>query len=66
MKTISMKTIALPAMLACLLAAPLAHAADEEDHAAHHAGADDGQASPEDKMAGMKMEKNAGKNGKNA
>ena len=38
---------------------PVAQAADEQDHAAHHPGADQSQAAPaqDDKAAGMKMEK---------
>ena len=42
-----------------VLAVPVAQAADEEDHAAHHPGADQSQAAPaqDDKAAGMKMEK---------
>jgi hypothetical protein len=37
----------------------MAQAADEEDHAAHHPGADQGQAAPaqDDEASGMKMEK---------
>ncbi|MEO8158997.1 MAG: hypothetical protein ABI648_14465 [Betaproteobacteria bacterium] len=44
--------------LACLLSVPMAQAADEEDHAAHHPGAGQSQAvpAPDDKAAGMKME----------
>jgi hypothetical protein len=54
-----MNRFTLTIFLACLLAMPLAQAADEEDHAAHHPGADQGQAAPapDDKAAGMKMEK---------
>ena len=54
-----MKKFTLSVFLACLLAVPLAQAADEEDHAAHHPGADPNQAAPvqDDKAAGMKMEK---------
>lgn len=44
--------------LACLFAVPLVQAADEEDHAAHHPGADQSQATPaQDDKAAMKMDK---------
>jgi len=45
-------------LVACLLAVSVAQAADEEDHAAHHPGADQSQAATaqEGKAAGMKME----------
>jgi hypothetical protein len=54
-----MNRFTLSIFLACLLAVSLAQAADEEDHAAHHPGADPSQAAPapDDKAAGMKMEK---------
>ena len=54
-----MNKFTLSVFLASLLAVPLAQAADEEDHAAHHPGADQSQAVPaqDDKAAGMKMEK---------
>ena len=54
-----MNRFTLTIFLACLLAVPVAQAADEEDHAAHHPGADPSQAAPaqDDKAAGMKMEK---------
>ena len=54
-----MNKFKLSIFLASLLAAPLAQAAEEEDHAAHHPGADQSQAAPtpDDKAAGMKMEK---------
>jgi hypothetical protein len=54
-----MNRFALSIFLASLLAVPVAQAADEEDHAAHHPGADQGQATTaqDDKAAGMKMEK---------
>ena len=44
--------------LACLFSVPLVQAADEEDHAAHHPGADQSQATPaQDDKAAMKMDK---------
>ena len=44
--------------LACLFAVPVVQAADEEDHAAHHPGADQSQATPaQDDKAAMKMDK---------
>ena len=53
-----MNKFTLSIFLASLLAAPVAQAADEEDHAAHHPGADQSQAAPAlDDKAGMKMEK---------
>ena len=54
-----MNRFTLSIFLASLLAAPVVQAADEEDHAAHHPGADQSQAAPaqDDKAAGMKMEK---------
>ena len=54
-----MNRFTLSIFLASLLAVPVVQAADEEDHAAHHPGADQGQAAPaqDDKAAGMSMEK---------
>ncbi len=54
-----MNRVTFTIFLASLVAIPLAQAADEEDHAAHHPGADQSQAAPtpDDKPAGMKMEK---------
>lgn len=54
-----MNRVTFTIFLASLLAVPLAQAADEEDHAAHHPGADQSQAAPapDDKAAEMKMEK---------
>lgn len=54
-----MNRFTLSIFLVSLLAIPVAQAADEEDHAAHHPGADQSQAAPaqDDKAAGMKMEK---------
>jgi len=54
-----MNRFTLSIILASLLAVPVAQAADKEDHAAHHPGADQSQAAPaqDDKAAGMKMEK---------
>ena len=54
-----MKRFALPIFLASLLAVPVAQAADEEDHSAHHPDAGQQQAAPAqgDKAAGMNMEK---------
>jgi coenzyme F420-reducing hydrogenase delta subunit len=54
-----MNWFTLSIFLASLLAAPVVQAADEEDHAAHHPGADQSQADPaqDDKAAGMKMDK---------
>jgi hypothetical protein len=52
-----MKKFTLCALMASLLAVPVAKAADEEDHSAHHPAADQGQSAPapDDKAAGMKM-----------
>ena len=54
-----MNKITLSIFLVSVLAIPVVHAADEEDHAAHHPDADQSQAAPVqgDKAAGMKMEK---------
>lgn len=54
-----MNRLTLTIFLACLFALPVVQAADEEDHAAHHPGADQSQATPaqDDEAAGMKMEK---------
>jgi hypothetical protein len=54
-----MNRFTLSIFLVSLLAVPVAQAADEEDHAAHHPGADQSEAAPapDDKAAGMKMEK---------
>jgi periplasmic protein CpxP/Spy len=54
-----MNRFRLTVFLACLLAVPIAQAADEEDHAAHHPGADQSQAAPapDDNAAGMTTEK---------
>ena len=54
-----MNKFTLSIFLASLLAVPVAQAADEEDRAARHPGADQSQAAPapDDKAAGMKMEK---------
>jgi len=54
-----MNKFMLSMFLASLLAAPVVQAADEEDHAAHHPGADQSQAAPVqyDKAAAMRMEK---------
>jgi hypothetical protein len=53
-----MNKFTLSIFLASLLAAPVVQAADEEDHAAHHPGADQGQAAAaQDDKAGMRMEK---------
>ena len=54
-----MNRFAFTIFLACLFGVPVVQAADEEDHAAHHPGADQSQAAPapDDKAAGMKMEK---------
>jgi hypothetical protein len=54
-----MNRFTLSIFLASLLAVPVVQAADEEDHAAHHPGADQSQAAPaqDDKAAGMKMDK---------
>ena len=54
-----MNRFTLSICLASMLAAPIAQAADEEDRAAHHPGADQRQAAPAqgDKAAEMKMEK---------
>ena len=46
-----MKYYALAALLACTLAAPLSRAADEDDHAGHHPGANEApEARTKDKM----------------
>jgi len=54
-----MNRFALTIFLASLIAVPVAQAADEEDHTAHHPGADQSKAAPEqdDGAAGTKMEK---------
>ena len=54
-----MNRFTLSILLASLLAVPVVHSADEEDHTAHHPGADQSQAAPtpDDKSAGMKMDK---------
>ena len=63
-----MNKFMLSMFLASLLAAPAVQAADEEDHAAHHPGADQSQAAPVpnsfryplegyDKAAAMRMDK---------
>ena len=54
-----MNNLTISVFLASLLALPMAQAADEEDHAAHHPGADQSQAAPaqDDKAAGMEMKK---------
>lgn len=54
-----MNRFTLSIFVASLLAVPVVHSADEEDHTAHHPGADKSQAAPvqDDKAAGMKMEK---------
>jgi len=54
-----MKRFTLAIFLACLFVVPVVQAADEEDHAAHHPGADQSQAAPaqDDKAAAMKMDK---------
>lgn len=54
-----MKMATVSLLLVSALAVPAVYAADEEDHAAHHAGADKGDAGPaqDDKAGGMKMEK---------
>jgi protein CpxP len=44
-------------VLASALAAPVLYAADDKDHAAHHVASDQSEGTPEDKAAGMKMEK---------
>ena len=45
-------------VLICLFSVPVAEAADEEDHAAHHPGADQSQATPaQDDKAAMKTDK---------
>lgn len=46
-------------LLAAMLALPIAQAADEEDHSAHHPGAEEGQpaASPDSMPGEKKMEK---------
>jgi periplasmic protein CpxP/Spy len=55
---LKMNRCTLTVFMACLLAVPVAQAADDEDHAAHHPGADQSQAAPaqDDKAVGMKME----------
>lgn len=54
-----MNKFMLSLLLTAMLALPIAQAADEEDHSAHHPGAEEGQtAATPDNMAGeMKMEK---------
>ncbi len=54
-----MNKLTLTIFLTSLLAIPVAQAADEEDHSAHHPAADPAQAdaAPEDKAAAMGMEK---------
>ncbi|HKQ22846.1 MAG TPA: hypothetical protein VJT81_00205 [Burkholderiales bacterium] len=52
-----MNKFALSIFVVSLLATPVVQAADEEDHAAHHPGADQSQTAPVDNAAGMKMEK---------
>ena len=54
-----MKMFTQSMFLASMLALPIAQAADEEDHSAHHPGAGQEQADPaaDDKAAGMKMDK---------
>jgi len=54
-----MKMATVLLLLLSALAVPAVYAADEEDHAAHHPGADKEQAGPahDDRAAGMKMEK---------
>ena len=54
-----MNKLTLSLLLTAMLALPIAQAADEEDHSAHHPGAEEGQAaSTPDSMAGeKKMEK---------
>ena len=54
-----MNKFTLSIVLASVLAVPIVQAADEEDHAAHHPGADQSQLAPaqDEKAAGMKMEK---------
>ena len=54
-----MNRLTFTIFLACLFAVPLVQAADEQDPAAHHPGADQSQATPahDDEAAGMKMEK---------
>jgi hypothetical protein len=54
-----MNKFTLSIFLASVLAVPIAQAADEEDHSAHHPDAGQQQAAPaqDDKAAGMKMEK---------
>ena len=54
-----MNKFPLSLLLTAMLALPIAQAADEEDHSAHHPGAEEGQAaSAPDNMAGeKKMEK---------
>jgi protein CpxP len=50
-----MNKLTLSLLLTALLALPIAQAADEEDHSAHHPGAEDGQtASTPDNMSGEK------------
>lgn len=54
-----MNKVTLSLLLTAMLALPIAQAADEEDHSAHHPGAEDAQAaSTPDNMSGeKKMEK---------
>jgi hypothetical protein len=54
-----MNKFTLSIFLASILAVPIAQAADEDDHSAHHPDADQQQAAParDDKAAGMTMEK---------
>ena len=54
-----MNRLTISVFLISLLAVPAAQAADEDDHAAHHPSADQSQVAPapDEKAAGMKMEK---------
>ena len=54
-----MNKFTLSIFLASILAVPIAQAADEDDHSAHHPDADQQQAAParDDKAAGMAMGK---------
>ena len=54
-----MTKITLSIFMVSVLSIPAVHAADEEDHAAHHPDTDQSQAAPlrDDKAAGMNMEK---------
>ena len=54
-----MNRLTLIFFLASLIAGAVSHAAEDEEHAGHHPGADQNQVAPEpeDKAAGMKMEK---------